>query len=674
MNILILDSWLREYLKTSATPQEIAKYLSLCGPSVQKLIKSANDYIYDIEITTNRVDLMSVVGMAKEAAVILRQFALKASFVSPLSNLNSRFKPGKLKISIKDPLHTNKRIMAVVMDNINLHQSAAIIRQRLNSANIRSINNVVDITNYLMLSLGQPTHVFDYDRIKSGKLLFRYSKKGEKVTSLEDKTYTLPGGDIVIDDSTGRIIDLPGIIGTANSVVTGNTKRILFFIDCPDPVKLRRTSMTLGIRTMAATINEKTVAPDNARTALLWGIQLFSKHANARVHSEIFDYYPNPVSEKKVTVTLSQIKSLVGVTIDNSKLTTILNSLNLQCAIKSDQLTVKIPASRQNDITAAEDIIEEIARIYGYHNLPSVLPKGDMPEKLLSLQKTFQVESKIKQLLVTWGFNETYNYSMVSKKDLDRAQLSPLNHLRITNPLSEDWQFLRRTLIPSLLPVINHNQNLFPKMKLFEMSTVFIPRKNTLPEEKVLLGGAVNGNNSFGFVKGCVEEFLDQFGFKKISYHHQKLAGYIFAAGLWTIVKLNNRTLLTFGLISPKVLDNFSINSQVCAFEIDMSQVTENFTGTKTYNPISRFPPLIEDFSFTFEKTFPTGPLIDTLTKIDPLISSVTLIDRYGQNAAFRIVFENSKKQLSSQDVIPVRNKIISVVKDKFAASLIGKA
>ena len=234
MNIKITHKWLLEYLETDATPEEIQKYLSLCGPSIESIMKINDDYVYEIEITSNRIDTASVAGIAREAVAIFPGFSKKAVFKKPNLDLPA-YKQNTISLNIFDKEKLTNRIMAVIIDGVHFSKSPAYIKTRLESSGIRSLNNLVDITNYVMIETGHPTHVFDYDRIKTGNFFFRSAKKGEKLITLDKKLFNLQGGEVIIDDGSGRIIDLPSIMGTENSVVTPDTKRIIFFIDNLDP-------------------------------------------------------------------------------------------------------------------------------------------------------------------------------------------------------------------------------------------------------------------------------------------------------------------------------------------------------------------------------------------------------------------------------------------------------
>ena len=299
MNIKILDSWLREFIKTKASAKQISDYLSLTSISVERLEKYKNDFVYDIEVTTNRPDLMSVIGIASEASAVLPQFDIAATYVTP--HVKKFKQEDNLTNYIKNDSSLVNRICAAILE-VKMGESPPHVKERLETSGIRSLNNIVDVTNYVMREIGHPVHAFDYDRLTTKKLIVRESKKGEKITTLDGKVYILPGGDIVADNGEGEIIDLLGIMGTQNSVVTNDTKRILLFTDNNQPYHIRKTSMFLGIRSEAAVLNEKGIDPRKALDALLAGIELYYKIADAKLVSKIIDIYPNIHKEKRLAV------------------------------------------------------------------------------------------------------------------------------------------------------------------------------------------------------------------------------------------------------------------------------------------------------------------------------------------------------------------------------------
>jgi phenylalanyl-tRNA synthetase beta chain len=649
MNIQILDSWLRDLLETDAKPDDIARSLSLCGPSVErvdriKLSTGKVDFLYDIEITTNRVDAMSVYGIAREAQTILPQFGFKAKLKEPkLAKIGTPQE--KLKLNIKTNKALTGRIMAVVLDNIENWATPLWMKERLEASGIRSLNAVVDITNYVMTEIGHPTHVFDYDLVKTHSFIIRESKKNEKIISLDSKEYTLPLGSIVIEDGTGKIIDLPGIIGTKNSVVNTDTKRIVFFIDNNDPLKIRKASMTLGIRTVAATLNEKGVDPELADKALQRGIKLYNDICKAQVASKVYDIYPSAYEPKELSVGHGFITSRLGVTIPKEKIAKILTSLGFSASWKNETLFTKVPSFRAKDINIPEDIIEEIARIYGFFNLPSELMTGKLPEK--TIDNPFDFEIKIKRALKAKAGIEIYTLSLVPKNYITNA-------LKLKNPLGSDSEYLRTSLKHSLFAAAEENKA-EEKFHLFEMANIYLPRTNKLPEEKMKLAGILKGY-SYREAKGLVEALLDEFNIK----HELDFD----SSGIYSILR---------GITFRKDSKNFGnfgeLEEGYFYYEFDMELLKSVSSAVSVFTPPPKYPPQIEDLTLLLPDKTKVGDIISTIEQTK-LISKVELTDIYENAHTFRVFYQHPKKTLTNKEVEKTRIKMLKTLKTGYSVIL----
>ncbi|MDZ4229258.1 MAG: phenylalanine--tRNA ligase subunit beta [Patescibacteria group bacterium] len=581
-------------------PQKIAECLSLCGPSVEALEKTKADYIYHLEVTTNRVDMMSVLGIAREAAASLPQFGLKATLKNDLYKPTRTLPVGQpfpLKLTVDSKLCP--RFTAVVIGNVTIKPSPPSIRDYLEKSGIRSLNNVVDISNYLMRAYGQPVHTFDLDKI-TAKMVLRLSRKGETITTLDEKTFTLPGGDIVIEDGSHKLIDLCGIMGGASSAVDENTKNVLLFVQTYSASHIRRTSMLLGQRSEAAQIFEKQPDPELVMPVILKGIKLFKQLTGGEQASQIIDLYPAPAKPKIVNVPLQLIRDRLGVDIAASTVDKILESLGF--------INGRVPSWRRHDINIPEDIVEEVARIYGYHRLPSQLMTSAIPTNYPSTN--FYLEAQIKHWLVGFGLTEIYTNSLVS-------QNFP-GQLKIKNALSEDWQYLRRSLIPS------HTQE-FPA---FEMANTYHPRPGQLPEERFQL--LISGFKDFAKLKGIVDALF---------------------------AKLH---LPVTAALTPTTA------------VIDLEPVIKQAKIYPAYRPVSAFAPVIEDLTFTLPAQTYVGPVLEAIKASHRLIASVKLTKTWRQNFTFTITYQSLVKSLSAQKVAPVRKKIVSTLKTKVRGTLVG--
>ena|SRR3989344_797182 len=672
MNIKISYKWLLEYLDTDASPFELQKYLSLCGPSVEHVTKVGDaerggltDYVLDIEITSNRIDMAAVMGIAREAQAILPQFGKKAKLKE--LKLSPPVKPvNELKISITDPSHTANRILGIVLDNITIGQSPDYIKKRLESAGIRALNNVVDITNYVMLEIGHPAHVFDYDRIHSNKLIFRKSKKGEKIISLEDKTYSLPGDDIVIEDGDGRIIDLPGIIGTSNSIVLPTTKRILFFIDNNDPVKMRRSSMKLGIRTVAATYNEKLPDPELGYTALLRGIQLYQKNAGARIASTIHDIYPHPRKEKSMKVYLKDIQRVMGVPIKENIITEILQRLGFKVLRHEDEelaypdgvsFQVTVPTYRTDDISIKEDIIEEVARVYGYFNLPNNISPMVYIEQPKDIEKLFDVQRKIKYFLKNIGLHEVLNYSMISKELIEKMDLKLDNKLKIENTISEEIAFLRTSILPSLIKNIKENEGKRDILKFFEIAKVYEKKQSDLPNEIYRLGIAVN--TSFADLKGIIEAILRDLNIK--AYVTKKWVSQHFAKNLSAEILIADRSAVRFGQIKQSYQNNFEIKNKVYLAEFELNILLDNYKLVSPYVVPPQYALIKLDANIKSSK-YNFDEIKKIAYKQSKLLHSIEYISSYKDTVTVRYYFTSAKENITEENAKKELEKILKVL------------
>lgn len=636
MTIKILDSWLKEYLKTNASAQTIAEVLSLRSASVDRIKKLEKDYIYEIEITTNRPDLMSVLGLAQEATAVLNEAGIDAEFRYP-----EYPEPHKVKSSVELNVvntipHLVYRVLAVVME-INIKESPEFVRKRLESTGIRSLNNVIDITNYVMRTTGHPTHVFDYDRIYGNLISIREAKKNEKITTFDGKTHVLSGGDIIATDGKQNIIDLLAVMGLENSVVTHQTKRIVYFIDNNAPDRIRKTSMGLAIRTEAAVLEEKGVDPNLAYTALLQGIQLFETLADGKILSDIIDIYPSPYKSKTINITEDKIKNTIDVPITLHNSAKILQNLGFKTEISGNTLSASVPSFRKNDIEIPEDLIEEIARVYGYHKLPLKLPLLE-PETRADYIDEFYSEDRVKDALKYWGFSEVYTYSMVSEKMFE----GPLDSaVTIKNPLTEETVYMRNSLVPSLIKAVSDNPT-FDELKLFELANVYLAQNNDLPIERLHLAGIVKKPNvSFFEVKGIIEQLANDLGITDLNFKYSANGN---ADVFITTEKLGN----------IEVLGNDLIDFE-CRFDLFIKYA--NFK--KTYTSIPKYPSIIEDMAFLIQDNTTLKEIMDLIKKQSQLIKDVVLFDKYQNVRTFRIIYQHIQRNLTTKDIEPIRKKIV---------------
>jgi phenylalanyl-tRNA synthetase beta chain len=618
MNIKITYKWLLDYLDTDATPSEMQKYLSLCGPSIERIEKIGNDHVFDIEITSNRIDTASVIGVAQEAQAILPMFGKKAKFkTNPLNEYqfkniigNDHSTTHPLNIKITDPKLCS-RFTAIVVGDVKIGPSPDFIKDRLIACGIKSINNVIDTSNYLMLALGQPVHVFDYDQIKDATMIMRESKKGEKIVTLDEKQVILPGGDIVMEDGSGKLIDLCGIMGGLNSAISEKTKNVVLFVQTYDKVRIRKTTMTTGIRTVAATFFEKGIDPERVEPTLVYGVELLEKYAQGKVASRLYDIYPQPNKEKIIKIGYEFFDKLVGIKIDKEKINNIL--INLGFIVKNDHhiVSITVPSWRTNDIDIPEDIIEEVARVYGYQNIPSVLQPIVYVDQPKEMEDIFVFQNRIKTFLKHLGLNEVINYSMVSKGQLVNFGLDPKKHLRLSNTLSKDIEYLRTSLTISMFKNIKDNTGKKDVLRLFEIAKVYLPKNDDLPNEVYKIG--IGTNTDFYDLKGIIEAIYKELNISKLSI--------------------------------PEIDEK----EGVFTAELDFQSLIDNYQLVPTYKPIHPYAII------KLDKTFEVSPnntyaVISKLAKQSKLLKKIEVVTLYQNKLTLRFYYSSAQRNITEEE------------------------
>jgi len=634
MNIKITYSWLLEYLDTDVDPYEIQKYLSLCGPSVETVNKVGDDYVFDIEITSNRVDMASVFGVAQEASAILPQFGKKANLkFNPLTEytfdkINTKYaNKYSLKVTLKDK-ELCSRFSALVFENIKIKPSPEKISKRLTLCGIRSINSVVDISNYLMLSLGQPVHVFDFDQIKKSTMIMRKSNKGEKIVTLDEKEVTLPGNDIIIEDGEGRLIDLCGLMGAANSAVSTKTKNVLLFVQTYNKDFIRKSTMTTGQRTEAATLFEKGLDPERVEPTLAYGTELLEEFAEGKVASQLINIYPEPYQEKKVDLDYESFKKIIGIDISKEEVNKILSGLGFK--IYNNEIGV--PSWRQFDINIKEDLVEEVARIYGYNILPNKLQPVVYLKQPEEIEKLFKIQLRIKYLLKHLGLNEVLNYSMISKSTIFENNLGIEDHLRLSNSISEDIEYLRNSLVPSLVKNVKDNTRKKDVIKLFEIAKVYLPRKNDLPEEPYKLG--IVTNTDYLDLKGIVESILKELNI--INYTFEKATDKYFSLKVNLLIDNQNA-----GYLVKK--------DSVFIAELNLKDLINAYRSFPKYRPLNPYAVIKLDKTFALTDNL-TYDVIQRSARQSKLLQKIEVVTLFKNKLTLRFYYSALNRNITEEE------------------------
>jgi phenylalanyl-tRNA synthetase beta chain len=671
MNIKITYNFLLDYLETDATAYDLQKYLSLCGPSVETVepiydaLGNIEDYVLDIEITSNRVDMASVFGVARESVAILPQFGKKAKLkLNPqqefiFENLNAEPIPlHKINVKIQDPTLC-PRFAALGFSIEGVSQAPDFIKKRLELCDIRSINVIVDISNYIMLALGQPTHMFDLDKIAKKTLILRRSKTGENITTLDSRNITLPGDDIVIEDGEGRLIDLCGIMGGQNSEISNDTTKVLFFVQTYHKKHIRQTSMKTGQRSMAATYFEKGLDPNNVETALVYGTHLLNKFAKATCCTDIIDMYKHKVSPSEISLSISEINKVMGIELEELKIKSILEALGFEVKNNSDKnlLHIKIPTSRVQDVSIKEDIIEEVARIYGYHNLPNNIPPLVYVKQPKELEMLFKISDKIKKYLKHLGLNEFLQYSMVSEDLLADLELDPKKHLKIANTISKEIEYMRSSLLPSMIQAVENNEGKRENLKFFEIAKVYLPQEKNLPKEESKL--AIVSNESFFDTKGIVEGILTELAITNVEFISCSKNS-LMIENEQAEIFCDTKSVGFIGRLKTKFKNARGIKKDIHLAELDLETLAQKAGTVMPFAPVPSFAVIKRDLTLKLgKKTY--AEFEQKARSISTLLYKIELIDIYNESITLRLYFTSQSKNITEEDVSADIEKISTI-------------
>ncbi|NUM25468.1 MAG: phenylalanine--tRNA ligase subunit beta [Candidatus Buchananbacteria bacterium] len=626
-----------------------------------------DDYVLDIEVTSNRTDAMSVVGLARDAAAVLGGTFLTKLAEPKLKSVHDL----PLGINVKES-KLCPRYNAVVMTNITVGPSPLWMQLRLIAAGMRPINNLVDITNYILLEYGRPMHVFDYDKISGQEIIVRLAKKGETVLALDGQTYQLQPNHLVIADSQ-RAVAIAGVMGGADSAAYENTKTIIFESATFDPLATRKTARELNLHSASSDLFEKNLHPESTFVGILRAIELTQALAGGQVASPIVDIYDQPYKPKKIELDLTDVKRYLGVELKPSEIKNILTNLGFEVS-GSARFKVIVPWYRAYDVTASHDLIEEIARVYGYHKLPVSLPSGQVPVEVKD--PIFYWEKKVKNCLSGLGFSEVYNYSMVSEKLLATMGYSSAPAVKIDNPLNEDMVYMRNTLLPQMLQNVSDNLNNYQTQKIFELSNIYIPAKtNDLPKELLKLTAAVVDEQSavFSLAKGTTEFLLKKMGITNYTFKSTDDNCPIWEAGRCLDVYLGEEFLGQFGIPKAEIRERFGINRGVALVDFNFQLLTAHAKAENIFEPLPEFPSATRDMAIIVDQGVAWGDVFAKVSGIDNLIVSVNYLSTFvNQNIgdgkkslAFRLTFRSPERTLKSEEIdrvlLAVEKKLVQL-------------
>lgn len=630
-----------------------------------------HDVVFEYEITSNRVDCYSVLGIAREAAATFRK-EFKAPEVKMTGNEEDIH--DYLSVEVRDD-ELCPRYCARMVKNIKLGPSPEWMQRRLAASGIRPINNIVDITNYVMEEYGQPMHAFDYDLLAKHQIIVQRAGDKEQFQTLDGQMRTLDSSMLMICDGE-KSVGIAGIMGGENSKITDDVQTMVFEAACFDGTNIRLSAKKLGLRTDASGKFEKGLDPNNAEEAVNRACQLIEELGCGEVVGGMIDHYPVKKEEKRVVFDPESINALLGTNLSKEQMLSYFEPLELKYDKEAEELI--IPTFRQ-DIECGADVAEEVARFFGYDNIPTTLPSGEATTGKLSFK--LRIEEVAKDIAEFCGFSQAMTYSFESPKVFDKLLMPKDSKLRetvtIMNPLGEDYSIMRTTPLNGMLTSLSTNYNRRNKnVRLYEIGNIYLPKAlpvTELPEERTQFTLGMYGEGDFFTMKGVVEEFFDKVGLhEKISYDPNAGRSFLHPGRQANIVYRGN-VVGYLGEIHPAVTDNYAIGERVYVAVIDMPFIVEYASFDRKYTGIAKYPAVTRDISMLMKKEILVGQVEEIIEeKGGKLVESYHLFDLYEgsqiaegyKSVAYSIVFRAADHTLEEKEVSAAMEKILTALED----------
>lgn len=683
------------------------KQLPKTGAPLNDVLGGSDDVAMDIEVTSNRVDCMGMVGLAREAAAILnRPFIWKETHL-PLPLLskegNKRVSPllrGSMRGSVPVKISAKKecpRYMAAKITGVKVGPSPWWLKRRLMSAGLRPINNIVDISNFVMLELAQPTHIFDSATVKGG-IDVRLARFGEKIQALDGKMYDLDDTILLIADAE-KPIAVAGVMGGEQTGVTLNTTDVIIEAATFDPVCIRRGARKINLQSDAQLRFEKGLSTASPPVAMARTIQLVLELAGGKLEGGITDVGQTKYRPQSFSTTVDEVDSLIGIKVPKTEMVDRLHRLGFKVKVTGKTIKAEVPWWRDHDIELGRDLVEEIARIEGYANIPGVIPFGLRPRPM-SAELVW--ERNAREILKGAGLSEIYSYSFVSKDLLAKADYDSSKMLRVQNPLTADFEFMRTTLLPSALQVAAENAERFGEQRLFEIANVYYPQVGAdpgvrpgsthgstptkpewtdLPDEQLELSMLFLGMpEPWRAAKGCVEHLLDEMGITDVEW--KRLDSDAFWHPGHTVQAFAKGDLVaTVGELSPKFAKNFKFDGPVGLVDIPFETIVPLATQSRTYIPLPAFPEAKRDLAVVVDFRVEYDDIAREIVRANdksPIRFGVEWFDTYRgdklpsdkKSVAMHLAFSSPDRTLESTEVDALMENIVLGLKEKFKAEV----
>lgn len=655
----------------------------IVGESVESLL-NLNDAVLEFDLTPNRADALSMIGVAYEVAAILDE---NIELPEVTQSATGESAASYISVSVNDP-ELNPYYGAFIIKDIEIKSSPLWMRNYLMAAGIRPINNVVDITNYVLMEYGQPLHAFDYDRFSSEEIVVRRAVKGEKLVTLDEQERSLTEDNLVITNGKAPVA-LAGVMGGANTEVNNDTKTVLLEAAYFDPYSVRYTAKETGLRSESSTRFEKGIDPNRVKQAGMRACQLLQQYANGTVLSGVVEFDELDHSEKTVQMETDEINRRLGTEINSNDVARILKKLRFNFEQDNEHFTVHVP-TRRGDITIFEDMLEEVARIYGYDNLPYTLPSGASQSGGLTDQQ--QLKRNMKRYLQGAGLMETITYTLTKEEyvqklvspEMNEQQLVPI---QLAMPMSEDHKYLRLSILPELLQSLayNHARNQ-TDLAYYEFGKVFVSDEAITikqPDEKLRLAGALTGKwleqpwqqekktVDFYLVKGIMEGLFSHLQIP-VTFKQAKLPD--MHPGRCATIQIDNEVIGFIGQIHPQLQKNMDLK-ETYVFDVNIEKVLAAYSNIPTYNDIPKYPSITRDIAFILDEKISAGTVKAKIEENGaPLVKSVQIFDVFQggnlpegkKSIAYSLLYQNPEKTLTDDEIEVSYQEIIETINKQF--------
>ena len=643
---------------------------AVVGESAVKAL-GLDDVVFEYEITSNRVDCFSVVGIAREVAATFHK-EFKPPVVTSTGNDEDVNDYIKVKVENTDLC---PRYCARVVKNIKIGPSPKWMQRRLSSVGIRPINNLVDITNYVMEEYGQPMHAYDLDTIAGHQIIVRNAQKGEKFVTLDGQEREMDDSVLMICDGE-KAVGIAGIMGGENSMITDNVQTMLFEAACFDGTNIRKSSKKVGLRTDASGKFEKGLDPNNAEDAINRACQLIEEMGAGEVVGGMVDVYSKKKEPVRVSFDADKINALLGTNIPEEDMIKYFEKIDLEYDAEAKEV---IAPTFRHDLFRIADLAEEVARFYGYDNIPTTLPTGEATTGKLSFK--LRVEEVARNIAEFCGFSQGMTYSFESPKVFDKLLLDKDDPMRqeiqIMNPLGEDYSVMRTTSLNGMLTSLATNYNRRnKKVRLYELGNIYLPKAlplTELPDERMQFTLGMYGDGDFFSMKGVVEEFFEKVGLHKKETYDPNAGKNFLHPGRQANIVYDGKVVGYMGEVHPEVADIYGIGERAYVAVIDMPQITELATFDRKYEGIAKYPAVSRDISMVMPKSILVGQVEEVIeNKGGAYLESYKLFDIYEgaqikagfKSVAYSITFRAKDKTLEEADISAAMNRILKALEE----------